>query len=136
LPKLLRHTPDRSHTSSDGQKFEVRVDSLNANHSFKYFGKEQGVSVYTFRDEPDLLWHSLVFSAADRESAYVIDGLMHNERSQKRHSFHRCVWLQRSHLWHQLFGGRLLRAPFQEPQTSTTLYLQEPPTPGSLGVEN
>jgi hypothetical protein len=78
LPKLLRHTPDRSHTSSDGQKFEVRVDSLNANHSFKYFGKEQGVSVYTFRDERDLLWHSLVFSAADRESAYVIDGLMHN----------------------------------------------------------
>jgi Tn3 transposase DDE domain len=49
--------------------FEVRVDSLNANHSFKYFGKEQGVSVYTFRDERDLLWHSLVFSAADRESA-------------------------------------------------------------------
>ena len=50
-----------------------------ANHSFKYFGKEQGVSVYTFRDERDLLWHSLVFSAAERESAYVIDGLMHNE---------------------------------------------------------
>ena len=79
LPKLLRRTPDRSHTSTDGQKFEVRVDSLNANHSFKYFGKEQGVSVYTFRDERDPLWHSLVFSAADRESAYVIDGLMHNE---------------------------------------------------------
>jgi hypothetical protein len=76
LPKLLQRTPGRSHTSSDGQKFEVRVDSLNANHSFKYFGKEQGVSVYTFRDERDLLWHSLVFSAADRESAYVIDGLM------------------------------------------------------------
>ena len=30
-------------------------DSLNANQSFKYFGKEQGVSVYTFRDERDLL---------------------------------------------------------------------------------
>ena len=79
LPNLLRRTQGRLHTSSDGQKFEVRVDSLNANHSFKYFGKEQGVSVYTFRDERDLLWHSLVFSAADRESAYVIDGLMHNE---------------------------------------------------------
>jgi hypothetical protein len=74
LPKLLQRTPGRSHTSSDGQKFEVRVDSLNVNHSFKYFCKEQGVSVHTFRDERDLLWHSLVFSAADRESAYVIDG--------------------------------------------------------------
>src|SRR5260221_10295944 len=28
LPKLLQRTPGRSHTSSDGQKFEVRVDSL------------------------------------------------------------------------------------------------------------
>ena len=63
LPNLLRRTQGRLHTSSDGQKFEVRVDSLNANRSFKYFGKEQGVSVYTFRDERDLLWHSLVFSA-------------------------------------------------------------------------
>jgi TnpA family transposase len=79
LPNLLRRTQGRLHTSSDGQKFEVRADSLNANYSFKYFGKEQGVSVYTFRDERDLLWHSLVFSAADRESAYVIDGLMQNE---------------------------------------------------------
>jgi hypothetical protein len=40
-----------------------------ANHSFKYFGKEQGVSVYTFRDERDLLWHSLVFSQSTRNPA-------------------------------------------------------------------
>jgi TnpA family transposase len=79
LPNLSRRSPDRLHTSSDGQKFEVRTDSLNANYSYKYFGKGQGVSVYTFRDERDLLWYSTVFSSADRESAYVIDGLMHNE---------------------------------------------------------
>lgn len=136
LPKLLRRTADRSHTSSDGQKFEGRVDSLNANHSFKYFGKEQGVSVYTFRDERDLLWHSLVFSAADRESAYVIDGLMHNDvvksdiHSTDAFGYSEAIF-GTSHLC-----GRLLRAAFQEPQTSTTLYLQEPPTPGSLRVEN
>jgi TnpA family transposase len=79
LPNLARRLPHRLHTSSDGQKFEVRIDSLNANYSFKYFGKEQGVAAYTFRDERDLLWYSTVFSAAERESAYVIDGLMHNE---------------------------------------------------------
>jgi TnpA family transposase len=79
LPNLARRLPDRLHTSSDGQKFEVCFDSLNANYSFKYFGKEQGVAAYTFRDERDLLWYSTVFSAAERESAYVIDGLMHNE---------------------------------------------------------
>ena len=44
-----------------------------------YFGKGQGVSAYTFIDERNLLWHSLVFSAAARESAYVIDGLMRND---------------------------------------------------------
>ena len=37
------------------------------NHSFIYFGKDQGVGVYTFRDERDLLWHSLVFSAVPLE---------------------------------------------------------------------
>ena len=79
LPKLRRRMADSSHTSSDGQKFEVHVDSLNANYSFKYFGRDQGVSVYTFRDERDLLWHSLVFSSAERESAYVLDGLLKNE---------------------------------------------------------
>lgn len=76
LPNLMRRVPDRLHTSSDGQQFEVRVESLHANYSFKYFGKEQGVAAYTFRDERDVLWYSTVFSAAERESAYVIDGLM------------------------------------------------------------
>jgi len=79
LPNIYRRSLDSLHTASDGQKFEVPVDSLNANYSFKYFGKGQGVSAYTFVDERNLLWHSLVFSAAERESAYVIDGLMRND---------------------------------------------------------
>jgi hypothetical protein len=44
LPNLARRLPDQLHTSSDGQKFEVRVDFLNANYSFKYFGKRSGRS--------------------------------------------------------------------------------------------
>src|SRR4029077_11210845 len=76
LPNISCRSSDRLHTSSDGQKFEVRAESLNANYSFKYFGKGQGVSVYSFIDERDLLFHSLVFSAGERESAYVFDGLM------------------------------------------------------------
>jgi TnpA family transposase len=79
LPNIYRRSPERLHTASDGQKFEVRLESLNANYSFKYFGKGQGVTVYSFRDERDLLYHSTVFSSAERESAYVIDGLMHND---------------------------------------------------------
>ena len=79
LPGLYRRSQETLHTSSDGQKFEVRRESLNASYSFKYFGKGQGVSAYTFIDERNILWHSLVFSASERESAYVIDGLMHND---------------------------------------------------------
>lgn len=79
LPNIYRREKNMLHTASDGQKFEVRTDSLNANYSFKYFGKGQGISANTFIDERNLLWHSLVFSAAERESAYVIDGLMYND---------------------------------------------------------
>jgi Tn3 transposase DDE domain/Domain of unknown function (DUF4158) len=79
LSQIYRRTPGSLHTASDGQKFSVRKDSLNANYSFKYFGKDQGVSAYSFIDERQLLWHSLVFSSAERESAYVIDGLMRND---------------------------------------------------------
>lgn len=79
LPNIYRNSMESLHTSSDGQKFEVRADSLNANYSFKYFGKGQGVSVYSFIDERNLLFYSTVISSAERESAYVIDGLMHND---------------------------------------------------------
>ena len=79
LPEIYRREPERLHTASDGQKFAVRRTSLNASHSFKYFGKGQGVSAYAFIDERQLLWHSLVMSAAERESAYVVDGLMRND---------------------------------------------------------
>ncbi|MBY0545200.1 MAG: Tn3 family transposase [Gammaproteobacteria bacterium] len=52
---------------------------LLANFSFKYFGKGKGVSIYTFIDERQVLFHSTVISASDREAAYVIDGLNNND---------------------------------------------------------
>ncbi len=79
LPDLYLRDPEGLHTASDGQKFEVRGESLLASRSFKYFGQGQGISAYTFVDERHLLWHSLMISAADRESVYVIDGLMRND---------------------------------------------------------
>jgi TnpA family transposase len=79
LPDLYRRHPGQLHTSSDGAKFGVAVDSLNANYSFKYLGKDLGVSVYTFLDERNFSWHHNVISSTEREAAYVIDGLMHNE---------------------------------------------------------
>ncbi|MEM8563562.1 MAG: Tn3 family transposase [Pseudomonadota bacterium] len=71
--------PPALHTSSDGRKVSVAVDALQANYSFKYFGKDKGVTDYTFIDERQALFYNTVFSASDREAAYVIDGLLDNQ---------------------------------------------------------
>lgn len=78
LSSVFRYKPEITHTSSDGQKYYVAVDSLLANYSFKYFGKDKGVSVYTFVDDKQSLFYSTVISASEREAAYVVDGLLHN----------------------------------------------------------
>lgn len=79
LPNIFRKSKDQNHTSSDGQKYALEVDSITGNYSYKYFGKGKGVSVYSFIDERHLLFYSTVISSAEREAGYVIDGLMSNE---------------------------------------------------------
>lgn len=78
LSKIFRHD-QITHTASDGRKVGVAVDCLLANYSFKYFGKDKGVTVYTFLDNKQSLYYSTVFSSSEREAAYVMDGLLHNE---------------------------------------------------------
>jgi TnpA family transposase len=79
LPNVFKYQPEITHTASDGQKYQVAVDSLLANYSFKYFGKDKGISVYTFVDDKQSLFYSTIISASEREAAYVIDGLLHND---------------------------------------------------------
>ena len=78
LPRIYQAKQEKLHTSSDGQKREVEDDSLNTNHSFKYFGQNKGSSTISFIDMRNFMWYSTVISSAEREAAYVIDGLMHN----------------------------------------------------------
>lgn len=78
LPNIYKIHDKYSHTSSDGQKFNVGVDSILANYSFKYFGQSQGISVYTFIDDRHVLFYDTILSPGEREAAYVIDGLMAN----------------------------------------------------------
>jgi TnpA family transposase len=112
LPNIYRQESDVLHTSSDGQKFEVAVDSLNANYSFKYLGKDKGVSVVTFIDMRDLMWHSAVISSSEREAAYVIDGLMHNDviqsdiHSTDTHGYSEVIFAS-THLLHVGFAPRI-----------------------------
>lgn len=79
LPKIFSQNINEFHTSSDGQKFNVTVPSLQARYSYKYFGFGKGVSAYSFIDDQNKLFYSTIISAAEREAGYVLDGLMHNE---------------------------------------------------------
>ena len=62
LLRLFKRNMEITHTSSDGQKYSIGVDSLNANYSYKYFGKGKGVSVYSFIDESHRLFYSTVIN--------------------------------------------------------------------------
>ncbi|MFM2666670.1 Tn3 family transposase [Vibrio mediterranei] len=79
LANAYRYDSEQLHTSGDGQKYYVSVDSLNSAYSFKYFGSDKGSTVYTFIDERQALFYSTVISASEREAAYVLDGLTHND---------------------------------------------------------
>ena len=112
LSHEFQRVPGQRHTSSDGRKVQVAVDSIHANHSFKYFGKDKGVTMYTFIDERHALFHSTVISASEREAAYVIDGLMQNEvvksdiHSTDTHGFSEAIFAT-SHLIDTAFAPRL-----------------------------
>ena len=79
FPNIYNRKDGLMHTSSDGKKYSIGVDSLNASYSYKYCGQDMGVTSYSFIDPRHMLFYSTVFSAAEREAHYVIDGLMHND---------------------------------------------------------
>lgn len=62
----------------------MATDSLIANYSYKYYGRKKGVSIYTFINEKQSLFHSTVFSSSEREAIYLVDGLLHNPTPLRR----------------------------------------------------
>lgn len=112
LSTAFQHEPGQLHTSSDGRKVTVSVDSILASHSYKYFGKEKGVTIYMFIDERQILFYSTVISASEREAAYVIDGLLHNDviksnvHSTDMHGFTEIIFAV-THFINTLFAPRL-----------------------------
>jgi TnpA family transposase len=76
---LFKQETDITRTSSDGQKVLVQVDSIHANYSYKYFGKDKGIVIYSFIDELHRLFHSLTVSSSEREALYVFEGLLQNQ---------------------------------------------------------
>jgi TnpA family transposase len=79
IGELFKKDPDIIHTSSDGQKVLVQMDSIHANYSYKYFGKGKGIVIYSYIDEIHRLFHSLTISSSEREALYVFEGLLQNQ---------------------------------------------------------
>jgi len=81
LPTIYNAEDNTLHTSSDGKKVVVAVNSLLANYSYKYYGKEKGVTVNSFLDEKQTFFHVNVLSSSDREAPYMMDGLVNYRES-------------------------------------------------------
>jgi len=65
------------HSSSDGQKFETRIHTINARHSPKYFGLNKGLVAYAMVANHVPI-NAEIIGANDHESHYVFDILFNN----------------------------------------------------------
>src|SRR5712691_5569930 len=65
------------HSSSDGQKCETRIHTINACHSPKYFGLKKGLVSYTLVANHVPI-NAEIIGANDHESHYVFDILFNN----------------------------------------------------------
>ena len=65
------------HSSSDGQKFESQIQTINARHSPKYFGLQKGVASYTLVAN-HVPVNARIIGANEHESHYVFDLLFNN----------------------------------------------------------
>lgn len=65
------------HSSSDGQKFEARINTINSRHSPKYFGLNKGVVSYTLVAN-HIPVNARIIGANEHESHFVFDILFNN----------------------------------------------------------
>jgi len=77
---------DEIHSSSDGQRFETQIDTINARYSPKYFGLDRGVSACTVVAN-HVPVNAKVIGAQEHESHYVFD-LLYNNTSDIRPERH------------------------------------------------
>jgi len=64
-------------SASDGQKYTMALNSIHANYSSKYFGKEKGIIIYSFMAEHYPIVYTTTFSAGEFEAWFILDGLLH-----------------------------------------------------------
>jgi len=71
------HIGDTIHSSSDGQKFETQLHTINARYSSKYFGMMKGIVAYTLTANHVPI-NTKVIGPNTHESHYVFDLLYNN----------------------------------------------------------
>ena len=78
---------DLKHSSSDGQRIETQIPTINARHSSKYFGLKKGVSAYTLISN-HVPCNARIIGTHEHESHYVFDILYNNTTDirPERHS--------------------------------------------------
>ena len=83
----LFNISNQLHSSSDGQRIETQIDTINARYSPKYFGMKKGVSVCTVVANHVPI-NGQVIGAHEHESHYVFDLLFNNtsEIKPEQHS--------------------------------------------------
>ena len=64
-------------SSSDGQKFETRISTINARHAPKYFGLKKGVVAYSMVAN-HVPVNAQIIGTNEHESHYVFDILFNN----------------------------------------------------------
>jgi Tn3 transposase DDE domain len=75
------------HSSSDGQRIETQVPTINARHDSKYFGLKKGVSAYTLVAN-HVPCNARIIGTHEHESHFVFD-ILHNNTTDiqpERHS--------------------------------------------------
>lgn len=77
INKVFKEDENLLRSASDGQKYMMALDSIHANYSSKYFGKEKGIVVYSFMSEHYPITYTTTFSSGDFEAWYIMDGMMH-----------------------------------------------------------
>ena len=77
---------EQVHSSSDGQKFETLIHTLNARHSSKYFGLKKGIVVITLVAN-HIPVNADIIGANEHESHYVFD-LVYNNVSDVQPTVH------------------------------------------------
>jgi len=68
---------DTVHSSSDGQKFETQIHTVNARHSPKYFGLKKGVVSYAMVAN-HVPVNATIIGAHEHESHHVFDIVFNN----------------------------------------------------------